>query len=497
MKLGTQLFKGGLQLGGTQMLSQGCAFLRNLIVARLLSPADFGLAATFAITIALMEMLGSLSAEKLIIQAEDGDEMRFQGAAQLLLVGRGLFAGLSLAVLATFIARLFGAPASAWAFRWLGLIPAIRGLMHLDIHRFQRKMKFGAVARVELVANLAAVLAAWPIAAWRRDYSAMLWLMVGQAIVATAASHVLAERKYSIFWDRAYASRVIHFGWPLMFNSLLLFTIFQGDRFIIGSASKIFHKPLYNFEDLGVYSAAFSLTLAPALIVGSIGTSLLLPVFSRLQRDTSQFALRYATSAEVLALVSGAFALSMVAAGGWVITVTYGHRYAAASQAIGWLGVMQTLRMLRVTPTMAAMARGDTKNALIANLARSLALFGTLVIASRRGSLALLAASGFGGELLALLVSLNRLRRVSGISPWPCLKPALLSGFLVLLATGVSVALPKSIPFLPPVVAAAFLTLFTGIMIASFPRLRNIIRPLVIRITRRDPVVALAPGLPR
>ena len=69
---------------------QGLSFVRNIIVARLISPQDFGIAATFAITMSLLEMISDLAADRLIIQAKDGEDPQLQATAQLWQFTRGL-----------------------------------------------------------------------------------------------------------------------------------------------------------------------------------------------------------------------------------------------------------------------------------------------------------------------------------------------------------------------------------------------------------------------
>src|SRR5579872_157767 len=82
--------KSGTQLSINQAIVQACSFVRNVIVARLISPADFGIAATFVMTFSLLDMISNLSADTLLVQAKDGDEPLFQGTAHSIHLIRGL-----------------------------------------------------------------------------------------------------------------------------------------------------------------------------------------------------------------------------------------------------------------------------------------------------------------------------------------------------------------------------------------------------------------------
>ncbi len=203
MPLQSSLLKGGWHLLLGQVAMQASSFVRNIILARLISPADFGIAAIFGMTLQLVEVLGNVGSEMLLIQAEDGDQERLQGTAQLVRALRGLTNGLIISVLGGLFSSLFGVPEAAWAFRCLGLVPVVRGFFHLDMNRLQRHMRFGPAAMADAGANWFATLITIPLAFWLRDYSAMLWALVAQVTGSMIASHLLAERPYRWHWDHA------------------------------------------------------------------------------------------------------------------------------------------------------------------------------------------------------------------------------------------------------------------------------------------------------
>ncbi len=227
---------------------------------------------------------------------------------------------------------------------------------------------------------------------------------------------------------------VVNFGWPLMINALLMLGIFEGDRMLIGSSERLFPGRGYSLTDLGVYSATFALTMTPTLFTANITSSLFLPLLSRVQSDAEQFRRRYVACCQAVCLAAALFAILFVTAGGMLVTTIYGSKYAGAAEIIGWLGAMWALRIVRVAPTLAAMALGDTKNTMIANSVRMMALVGMLISAATGAGLVWIPISGFAGELLALSVSVWRLAVHSGVSAQACLKPAFIATVGVVLS---------------------------------------------------------------
>lgn len=435
MTLRRRLIKGSGVLLAGQVLSQGLSFVRNVIVARLISPGDFGVAATFAITVSLLEMISNLAWDKMLIQDPNGDEEGFQATAQLMMSIRGVLNAALIFLLAWPISGLFKVPEAQWAFHWLALVPLLRGMAHLDCKRFQREMNFRVDVAVESVSQLLAVIAAWPLAAWLRDYSVMLWVVILQSAVLCIGSHLFARRPYRWAWDKRYTKRMLAFGWPLVINGLLMFGIFQGDKLIIGAA--------YTMAELGVYAAAFSLTMIPTIMIARVFTSLMLPVLSREHDSPDRFRHYYRLCTVVLSAISTTIAIPLVVGGGVLVVRVYGKEYIQASEVIGWLAAMQAVRLLRVSPTLAAMAVGDTKNMMITNIVRVVSLVGALVVAMNGFSLSWIAASGLAGEVAACSAALILLQWKHGLTPTICLGPATLLGCgigLAGLAVGVGIS---------------------------------------------------------
>ncbi len=402
MTLRSKIYKGAAILTGGQIFSQALSLVRNIIIARLLSPEDMGIAATFAITVTLLEMISNLAVDMLLVQAKDGNDPLFQGTAHLYQVFRGLLVGLVILGIAPIIAWLFDTPQAEWAYRLVALVPVFRGFMHLDWKRLQRNMHYRPAVIVEVIPQAIAALAAFPMAIWLGDYSAVLWIVLMQATAGLLISHVIAQRVYRLNWDRGFASRMVIFGWPLLINGLLMFGTLQGDRIIVGAA--------YSMAELGVYSVAFSLVLTLSAIFGNISTSLFLPLLAHVQEKQTEFKQRYILIVQLLALISGLAALPFITAGGNLVVLIFGKQYTDAFSFASFLGLLLAVRIFRYAPNLAALARGDTKNSMIANIFRFVGVAAAIVVAWQRLPLSAIIICGIGGELLALMSATYRLQ---------------------------------------------------------------------------------------
>ena len=473
--------KGGLRLGLNEILGQAGSFARSVIIARLISTEDFGVAATLALTFSLLQMISNLATETLLVQAENGDDPIFQETAHAVQAFRGTVLAVVLLVTAGPIARLFGVLHAKWAFACLALVPLIKGLAHTDTARLQRAGRFGPFIRVNIWTTCVVTAAALPLVLWLRSYAAMVWVLLIQAACTTVASHLIAERPYRWSWNRQHVSQMFAFGWPLLINGMLMYLIFQGDRLVIGASERLFSQASYTLTDLAIYSLALSVVQMPTMLVSNVCTSLFLPALSRTRSARAQFDEDYLACSLVVCLAAALTSGPLIIAGGWLVGLIYGPNYSSAGSVIMWLAAMQAARIIRTAPTLGAIALGDTRNLMMSNVLRTPAFVVVLLIASAGGSLPWIAACGLVGEVPALGYGLWRLWSRHRIAPRLCLGPC------AVVAVGLAVGAaarrlgPDALGGATALLASvALVVLVFFVMVFAYPRLRTDLQALAV-----------------
>lgn len=464
MSLRRSILKGAAVLIAGQVAGQALAFARNIIIARLLSPHDVGIAATLAITLSLIELVADVSIDKLLIQAKDGDDPRLQASCHAALAVRGVAQGVVLFVLAWPAARLFDLPDLVWAFQIIAIGPVIRGFAHADVGRVQRHLRFTPAAISELIPQAAALGAVIPMAIWFADFRAVLFATLLQAGLYTACTHVFRERAYRWSWDGAAFRRIATFGWPLMLNGALLFAIAQGDRIAIGAG--------YTKEELALWANAMLLASAPLLVLGKVAVSVALPVLSRCRDDRAAFDRHYQFCMQGLAWVGAVVAVPLVLGGGPIMALIFGEHYAAAGAFVGILAVAQAVRACRIGPTVAALAHAETKNPAIGNFVRLIGVALAIFLAVRGAPLAWIAAAGLLGELASFAAGVIRLTLTGLLRLRQSLIP-MAPAAVCLLAVAILVNRPGVKPEWAVMLSLAGAILVGGVLLVFFDRLRR------------------------
>ncbi len=379
---------------------------RNLIVARLIPVADYGVAATFAIAMAVVEMASALGLQQQIVQARNGEDPHFQAALQGFQVLRGVISGAVLFVCAGLIADFLNVPQAAWAYRVMALVPVLNAFTHFDIYRLNRSMVFWPVILTGAVPALLSVLAIWPLATWYGDYRVMLYAIVVQAVMTAVISHLVARRPYRLVLDRAVMTQSLRFGWPLLVNGILLFGVFNGDKLIVGRE--------LGMATLAIFAMGFTLTLTPTLVMAKSAQNFFLPQLSKVDRTTPEGAVQFTHLAiatlQTILLMCVVLVMGVALFGIPVVKLLLGQKYAALLPYLIWLAVMQALRVAKAGPAIVALAGGHTANALVANLLRILTLPLCWYVAVTTGNLFIIIFIAIAGELLGHATALLMIR---------------------------------------------------------------------------------------
>lgn len=403
-----RLLKNGLLVFGSDIFQNLLVVIRNMLLARLLTVEQFGIAATFTILLTLVDATQNAGVSRMIVQAKDADEERFQNTLHMVSLALGGMSSAIIAIAAWPYALGMGTPGLVWAYLLIAIIPLMRGFGHLDSFRMQRRHRFGPAVVRQLVPQLASTLAIWPLFLLLGDFRVILGSIFVAQILAVAMSHMGAERRFGLAFDRDVISRAMHFGAPLMLNGLLLFFVLNGDRMIVTNQ--------FGHYVLGGFSAAFMLALMPTVMVSNSMQSLMLPRMSHAQDDPERLQRLYDATVSALMVLMVGFVAGTAIFGTLVMTLLFGQKYEPAVVYMVPLAVMQAVRVTRAGPALAAMARADTRNPLYANVVRALAIPVALIVAHQTGSIFWMILTGICGEVVSAIYSAWLARRRGGLS---------------------------------------------------------------------------------
>jgi O-antigen/teichoic acid export membrane protein len=393
---------GGLYFGAA-LVSQACALMRYIVLARLLGPEQLGIAATLIVTSSFFDLISDMGADRFIVQDRDGGSPQIQGLVQLASVGRGFTVALLLVICAIPIAYFYNTPQLAGGLAALALSPLIVGFLHFDNRRLQREHDFRPEAISTAVAEIAGFSATVVAALMTRNFTAVIYGVVTRSAFVVITSHLQAKRPYRLMWDRLNAPRLLRFSAPLMLNGLVIFVSSQGDRVIVGNQLGV--------KALGYYSAVLLLIYYPAGLLARYLITIGIPIIAS-HRDhpiERQRAIDSIGGQTLLLTIAMAVGFALVAP--TLIPVFFGGRFAQSALLVGLIGCLQATRFLINWPTIVALASARSTTVLISNLAHGFAFAGALIGLWLYGGLVALVCGFTIGEIVTVAIAIMLVNR--------------------------------------------------------------------------------------
>jgi O-antigen/teichoic acid export membrane protein len=364
------VIRGGLWVGFGFVGQQAIAVVRTLVLARLLTPEDFGLVGLVTLTLFAGLMLTEFGLDTVLIQrAELPGRLVHTGWSLMLARGIGLFLLLQLA--APWIAGAFGRPGAEALLRVgavsfpLVCVPAVSSALLLRELRYGRRVLLDAARDVSGTA-VAIVLALWLKNAW----ALLLGLMLGQA-VAVFLAWFLHDYRPGWAMDREALSTYWEVGRHLYLVGLLTYVVTRADDITVGK--------LRGVHALGQYQVVFGIAEMLTRGLSEMLSKAVFPAYTRLAAEGRKLMEAFDEVWSILLLLLLPISGILVVFHATVVALLLGEQWIAAAPALGVLAVAETLRALAAACGTFVLAAGKTTYLSRIKLLEA-ACFGMLIV---------------------------------------------------------------------------------------------------------------------
>ena len=273
---GTAMLWQAFQMGGVKALYM----VRLLVLAILLTPADFGLIAIALAATGFLLNLTNFGLIPAVVQAENMDDARYDAVWTFDMTRSVIVTALTV-VLAPLIAKIFAEPHAVPIIQVLALRPLIESLMSIKVVALNRNLTFRPLAILKIVEAifnaiisiaLAKLLGVW----------AMVLGMIGGAASMVIASYILAPYSPRISYDWQAVRPLLNFGRWLLVTGIFAMAGNFGLRLVISRQ--------VGAEGLGLYFLAAQLAFLPNEVASEVVGTVAFPLFARLRSQIQQAA---------------------------------------------------------------------------------------------------------------------------------------------------------------------------------------------------------------
>lgn len=352
--------------------------LTIVVLARFLEPSDFGVVALALVVTGFMTAVRDVGLGAAIVRHQAPTQ---QFLSTVFWVANLVAASFSvlLILFAQTVAAVLDEAGVADLLRVLAIGFVAGGLGTVHQAMLERRMQFSLLARVELGAVLVGSVVAFT-AAWA-GAGAMSLALQALATAWVGAVGLWVALAWRPSWTIALGElpSLLAFGLPLAASNALNYLVRSADYLVIGV--------VLGSEQLGYYTLAYRLALAPLQIVTAALSRVLLPIYSSARGDLERMRATYLNSTAYVSFFGLPLALGTSALASLLIEVVFGEQWRPAGAVLGVLGIVAAGQIVGTTVGPLYLAMGRSGLFLAYGLVSSVLFVGSFLIGVQFGIL--------------------------------------------------------------------------------------------------------------
>lgn len=325
--------RGSLVTGSVWMVTMRWAIRlvglgSTIVLARILTPDDFGVVAMAMIVVALLETATYAGVDLALIRERNMGREECDTAWTIQLFQGGVIALLLFAV-APLTNALFSDPRAVLVIQWMALKAVLDSFQNIGVVTFRRDLDFAREFRFNVLAKIASTVLTIGAALALRNYWALVVGLIGGSVVNLLLSYTmhpyrprLSLARTAIFWRFSFWLLVARVG-----------------AFLRNKLDAVFLGNSHGAAALGSYHMASELATMPVTEVVMPMRRALFPGLAALSGDKAQLRETVLQSFGILALLCAALGFGLSACSKEVVELLLGSQWRGIVPLVQWLAI--------------------------------------------------------------------------------------------------------------------------------------------------------------
>lgn len=408
-------------------------------LARLLTPADFGLVAMAGSVGAFLEVLSAFGFDWALVRHPAPTRMHYDSAWSLRLAVGVLTAAL-LVISGPFAAAFYKQPAVTALLAALGLSTIVGATENIGAVDFRRNFEFGKEFWLRTISRIVGSVVAVGVAYWSHSYWALVIGILATRSAATVLSYAL--HPFRPRWSTIAGRELMGFSSWLLVTNIIDFARVRFADFFVGR--------VFGPRATGLYSVANELAHLSITELAAPINRVVFSMYSQASGDQEAIKRGFLQVASLIWMAALPMAAGIIAVSEEIVAVMLGPHWTGAAVLLRILAVGGGLAVMTANIHYVYLALGNTR---LSTILAAVGLVAMVALAPTGG--ALFGVNGVGAAYVAttaLGIPLNyfMLRRLIGIRfldlwrrVWRCLAAAI--GMLAVIALALPMTQPSDI----------------------------------------------------
>ncbi len=331
--------KGVSWLGGLRISTRILVLLKTLVIARILTPSQFGIFGVATLLLTFVEILTETGINIFLVQNKEKVD-RYLGTAWIVSIVRGALIASVIFLSSSFVASFFKIQNAQSIIALISLVPIIRGFINPAIINLQKellfKKEFYLRTAVLAIETLATILLVWVYG----SIEALIYGMLSGALLEVALSYLMIKPWPSLKFVPSHFKEIVSKGKWITGATVLNYFYQNGDSIVVGR--------ILGAASLGLYDMAYRISLVPLNDFADVFGKVVFPVYVRISEDASRFRKAYFKSLLTVSLIVLPIGFFVSIFAKEIIIIFLGDRWIGASAALSVLGIFGAIRAISV-----------------------------------------------------------------------------------------------------------------------------------------------------
>lgn len=328
--IGGRTVRGGAITSVAQVMKSLLQISSTLILARLLTPEDFGLVAMVTAVTGVLGMFKDMGLSMVTVQREN---ISHRQVSSLFWINAALGGVITILV-----------AGSSWGLAWFYEQPEVLGIaLALSLSFFveglivqhaailRRRMRYADLAVVEVTAMFIGLGVAVTLAWQGFSYWALVANVVVAAAVKCTGMWLMCRWRPALPGGAEDLWELIKFGANLTGFSFVNYFARNLDDVLIGR--------VHGANELGLYQKAYEILMVPIKQINAPASRVAIPALSRLHGDPERYRSAYKRILEKLLLVTMPLGALLIGAADWIVLTVLGDQWTEAALIFAMLGI--------------------------------------------------------------------------------------------------------------------------------------------------------------
>ncbi|HKY74201.1 MAG TPA: oligosaccharide flippase family protein, partial [Patescibacteria group bacterium] len=306
--------------GGLRVAVKALAIVKLAILARILSPSDFGVFGITVAVLALIERLTETGINTFLVQKRD-DFRLYVNSAWVIAIVRGGIIALLLLLLSQILPQFYSAPSLFLFLIAASFIPFIKGFINPSIVKFWKELSYSKDAVYRGTISLSEGLLTIGLTLWFRSPVAMVLALVASAVLEVLLSHIVVEPRPKFIVDKKRAVSILMASRLLNLGSFFSFLVTNLDNLIVGK--------ILGISALGFYQNAYNVANSTVGEIGDLSAQTVFPIYANIRDDKARLRRAVLRALVPLAIVASLPVIFILSTPETLVRILLGERWLA------------------------------------------------------------------------------------------------------------------------------------------------------------------------